>query len=318
MKQSIAVCGNGFVGGSLTTVMTERGLTVYVYDKTGKCAEGGRNKPTTIDDIDIPFKSVIDLVEFCEQQEGFSGVFFVAVPTPMNETGECNTSIVENVLTELSSVPGNRIAVVKSTVPPGSTEKWNEMFKETGLCVVHSPEFLREISALDDMRNQDRIILGGPRPQVDVVRDVFRAAFPTVPIHKTSSTNSEMIKYVTNTFLTTKVLFANEIYQICEKLQELGENVDYDRVIELATLDKRLGTSHWQVPGPMPANNASGKLLRGVSGSCFVKDINALISHAKKIGVDPKVLEAVWAKNVAVRPERDWEELIGRAISKKI
>jgi len=166
------------------------------------------------------------------------------------------------------------------------------------------------------MRNQNRIILGGPRPWINKVKQVFEAAFPNVPIIKTSSTTAEMVKYVTNVHLAVKVALANEFYQICAALDVMGANIDYDKVIEYATLDKRLGNSHWKVPGPMPADD-TGEPAFGFGGSCFVKDINALICLAKILEVDPKVMTGAWHKNMEVRPQRDWEKLIGRAISKK-
>jgi UDP-glucose 6-dehydrogenase len=91
--------------------------------------------------------------------------------------------------------------------------------------------------------------------------------------------------------------------------------IDYDKVVEYATKDNRLGHSHWAVPGPMPASDGSGKLLPGFSGSCFCKDLNALIKLSEELGVDPKVMKATWAQNLFVRPEKDWECLIGRAVS---
>ncbi len=270
MKQTIACIGQGFVGGSLTTVMSENGLNIAVYDKSGKKVVGAYEwshpslEPTNI-------ASLINLCE-CVPEMHFMGVYFVALPTPMMKSGECDLSIIDGVLSELASYPGERIAVIKSTVPPGSTNKWNEKFNGLGLYVVHNPEFLREATALDDMRNQNRIILGGPRPWINKVRDIYREAFPTVPIFKTSSTNSEMIKYVINTFLATKVSFANEIYQICEKISEQGEDIDYDKIIELVSLDERIGNSHFKVPGPMPADDGTGQLLRGFAGSCILGD----------------------------------------------
>jgi UDPglucose 6-dehydrogenase len=111
-----------------------------------------------------------------------------------------------------------------------------------------------------------------------------------------------MVKYVTNCFLATKVSFANEIKQICDKL-----DIDYDKVVEYSTKDKRLGTSHWAVPGH------DGHFGFGLT--CFPKDLNALIATATSLGVDPKVMIAVWEKNLEVRPEKDWEKLIGRAIT---
>jgi nucleotide sugar dehydrogenase len=305
-KKSIACIGCGFVGGSLTTVFAERNFDVYVYDKVGKVAPGGIPGSRT---------NIADLVEHCETLKGFTGIYFVCLPTPMNEDGSADLSIVESALGELANVPGDRIAVVKSTVPPGSVESWNEKFKETGLRVVFAPEFLREASALDDMRNQTRIILGGPRPYINNVKSVFQAAFPTVPIIKTSSTNAELVKYVTNCFLATKVSFANEIYQLCGALDEKGLNVDYDRVIECATMDERLGISHWRVPSFETDEN--GKNLLGFSLSCFPKDLNALICKEKELGLNPTMLEATWKKNLEVRPQKDWEKMVGRAVSKK-
>ena len=110
-----------------------------------------------------------------------------------------------------------------------------------------------------------------------------------------------MVKYVTNSFLATKVSFANEMYQICE-----GLDVDYDKVIEYATYDERLGNSHWSVPGP------DGDF--GYGGHCFPKDVKALISVAEGLGIFPEVLLSTDAKNTEVRTNKDWEQMKGRAI----
>ena len=308
MKTSIAVIGQGFVGGSLTTVFSEKNVTVYTYDKMGKQSPGGKH-PQSRRGIALPAESVSQLVSACESKDDFSKVYFVCLPTPMYEDGSADLSIVEGVLDELSKIPGERIAVVKSTVPPGSTEGWNKKYEETGLHVVFNPEFLTEANALNDMLNQNRIILGGPRPWINQVKQIFGAAFPKVPIIKTSSTTAEMVKYLTNNFLTVKVAFANEMSQICESLDSLGYNIDYDKVVEYATLDPRLGTSHWSVPGP------DGH--RGFGGHCFPKDINAMINVAEGLGIKPEVLKSSWKKNLEVRKDRDWEKQLGRAVSKK-
>ena len=121
-------------------------------------------------------------------------------------------------------------------------------------------------------------------------------------IIKTGSTTAEMVKYFANCFLATKVSFANEMKQFCDK-----KNIDYDKVVEYALYDNRIGQSHLGVPGP------DGKL--GFGGSCFPKDINALIHEMKKEDVNPSMLEATWKKNLLVRPEKDWEKLKGRAVS---
>jgi UDPglucose 6-dehydrogenase len=323
--KSVAVIGQGFVGGSLTTVLAERGFDVYTYDKVGKQATGGKHpfeKPFAYAGQQAiltprPATSVKELVAGCNAVKGFSNVYFVCVPTPMLEDGSCDLSIVEGVLLELATTfRSGMVAVVKSTVPPGSTERWNKQLEGSGLHVVFNPEFLREASALDDMRNQNRIVLGGPRPYINRVKQLFESAFPNVPIIKTSSSTAEMVKYVTNVHLAVKVSLANELYQICEALDAKGANIDYDKVIEYATMDERLGKSHWKVPGPMPATD-TGEPAMGFAGSCFIKDLNALMALARELSIDPKTMSGAWEKNLEVRPQRDWEKLVGRAVSTK-
>ena len=319
---SIGVIGQGFVGGSLTTVFSEQGETVLVHDKTGKVAHGGKNVFYSNVLSSFSPKDVKEFVSSCEGVSGFSGVFFVCVPTPMYEDGSCDVSIVEDVLENIASAQhnsesGDRIAVIKSTVPPGSTEKWNKRFNTCGLFVIFNPEFLTEANAVNDMREQTRIVLGGPRPQINFVKNIFQRAFPKVPIVKTSSTTAEMVKYITNCFLMVKVSFANEVAQICEALDTDGLNIDYDKVVEYAKLDKRLGDSHWSVPGPVPTQD--GRYVRGGGGHCFPKDINALMHIAHHYNVKPTVMSAAWDKNLEVRgpDDRDWEKMTGRAVSKK-
>lgn len=285
----VGIIGQGFVGGTLAQVLIERGCPVYATDKDFKCASGAQYRASI------------------ERLAVDAGLFFVCVPTPMRADGSADLSIVDGVLEQLAAVPGDRIAVVKSTVPPGTTEAWNKRW--ANLHVVFNPEFLTEANALEDMRNQSRIILGGPRPWINVVRLFYRSAFPTVPIVKTSSTMAEMVKYVTNVHLAARVVLSCELWQVCEALDRQGLNIDYDKVVEYAGLDPRLGGSHMNVPG----NDG----VPGARGHCFPKDLNALMAVARSVGVDPTVMAAVWAKNLEVIPEdaRDWERMPGRAVS---
>ena len=299
MKKIIGVIGQGFVGGSLTAGFSKT-YDVNACDISNKFSDHATGK----------FTDLTEMVTVSESSNNFSCVYFVCLPTPMKLNGKCDVSIVQDVLSKLSEMPGKRIAVVKSTITPGTTQIWNDMFQDTGLTVVFNPEFLTEANAVEDFKNQNRIIIGGPRPASTSVKNIFQAAFPKVPIIKTSSTIAEMIKYVTNCFLATKVSFANEIFQICA-----GLNIDYDKVIEYAKYDERLGNSHWSVPGPMPLDNNSNEPAYGFGGSCFPKDLNALMFVAKTLGVNPFVMNGVWEKNLEVRPQKDWEQLKGRAIS---
>ena len=122
-----------------------------------------------------------------------------------------------------------------------------------------------------------------------------------MPIIKTGSTTAEMVKYFTNCFLATKVSFANEMYEISKAL-----NIDYDKVIEYAIYDERIGKSHLNVPGP------DGDF--GYGGHCFPKDVMALKSLAWGLGCNPRMLEATDSKNNDIRTNRDWETQIGRAV----
>ncbi len=291
--KSCSVVGQGFVGGSLARVLVERGVDVHVHDKAKKAAP-----------LATSHQSIRELVESSR-----SGIFFVCVPTPMRPDGGADVSIVEGVLRELSEVQGKRVAVVKSTVPPGSTARWNKELEGTGTRVVFNPEFLRESSALEDMRHQSRVILGGPRPHINRVKEFYQTVFPEVPVVKTSSTVAEMVKYFTNVHLAARVVLSCELAQVCEALAKGGEDVDYDKVVEYARHDPRLGGSHMSVPGD------DG--VPGARGHCFPKDLNALIRVAKEAGVRPSVMEALWEKNLEVVPpdERDWEKMVGRAVS---
>ena len=283
MKQQIGIIGQGFVGSAVREGMKNH-FDILVYDKDP-------NKYSNAE-------SIFQVVESTD-------LTFLCVPTPMRKNGSCDLTIVRNALTEISEAvkslcAEDYIVVIKSTIPPGTTEQLNREY--SNLDIVFNPEFLTEANAVDDYKNQNRIIVGGDRPGSTKVKAVFAKAFPKVTIIKTSSAIAEMIKYVTNTFLATKVSFANEMYQICQAL-----NIDYDKVIEYARYDERLGNSHWSVPGP------DGDF--GFGGHCFPKDIAALEYLADQFGVDATVITAAIIKNQKVRTDLDWEKQIGRAVS---
>jgi UDPglucose 6-dehydrogenase len=266
-------------------------------------------------------KTLEDLVSKSES------IIFVAVPTPMKSTGECDISIVESVIAEIDEICKEKkiyehidlimrptlTLVIKSTIPPGTTEYLNDKYRFVN--VAFNPEFLTEKNSVNDFKEQNRIVIGyGPThhfAQQDMVLKgiewFYKKAYPNVPILKTSADAAEMVKYTTNCFLATKVSFANELFQLCNKL-----GINYGEMINVAKYDERLGDSHWMVPGPMP--DPQGNLKLGFSGSCFIKDLNALMFVAKQLGIDPKVMNGVWEKNLEVRPERDWEQLVGRAV----
>jgi UDPglucose 6-dehydrogenase len=185
--------------------------------------------------------------------------------------------------------------VIKSTVPPGTTDRINQEY--THSTIIFNPEFLTEANFLDDFKNQKRIILGGDRKGTNKLRQIYSKVFPHATIVKTGGKTAEMVKYFTNCFLATKVSFANEMYSVCEQI-----GIDYDKVVEYATYDERLGKSHWAVPGPDEDF--------GFGGHCLPKDLSAIINKFETYGL----LEAVEEVNNQVREDRDWEHMVGRAV----
>ena len=259
----------------------------------GTAVNDGFSKHYKIETYDIVKDSTCSSLK---ELHGKSNIIFLCLPTPMEKEGKCHLGIIEPVLNEINDL-GKKIIVVKSTIPPGTTERWNK--KYDNLDIVFNPEFLTEANSIEDFKNQNRIIVGGPRPSSTKVARLFRKAFPKVPIIKTNSTYAETVKYVTNCFLATKVSFANEIYQLCEHL-----DIDYDKVIEYSKFDERLGYSHWDVPGP------DGDF----GGHCFPKDMNALIHLGNTLGLDLKLIKSALEVNNEIRTNRDWEQQKGRAI----
>ena len=270
---TIGIIGQGYVGTAIKLGFQEH-YKIETYDKFDLAKSTRSN--------------VKDIVEE-------ANVIFVCVPTPMRKDGTCYTGIVEEVIREINETATDHIIVIKSTIPPGTTDRINQEY--THSTVIFNPEFLTEANFLEDFRNQKRIILGGDRKGTNKLRQIYSKVFPHATIVKTGSKTAEMVKYFTNTFLATKVSFANEMYSVCEQI-----GIDYDKVVEYATYDERLGKSHWAVPGP------DGEL--GFGGHCLPKDISAIVNGYG----DMELLQAVLKVNDRVRKNRDWEEMKGRAV----
>lgn len=222
---------------------------------------------------------------------------FVCVPTPMRKDGSQDLSYVEKVFDEAVKGP---VYIIKSTVLPGTTERLSEQYPH--LDIVFCPEFLTERTAKLDMLTQARIVLGGNNKIVDFVTRLFEQRFMNKHIIKTDSTTAELIKYMNNTFFATKVSIMNEFKLLADAI---GANWE-DALYGFAS-DGRIGDSHLHVPGP------DGRL--GYGGTCFPKDVNALIAFAKDQGVNLNAIKGGWETNLTVRPEKDWEKDKGRAVS---
>jgi UDP-glucose 6-dehydrogenase len=125
------------------------------------------------------------------------------------------------------------------------------------------------------------------------VSALFQSVMPTIPIFQTDTTTAEMVKYMANCFLATKVIFANEMYDICQKL-----GVKYEEVKQMVVADKRIKDTHLNIT-----------TVRGFGKKCFPKDLLALKALAKSHHVDTSLLDTVWKKNLKIRQVRDWEAI---------
>jgi UDPglucose 6-dehydrogenase len=246
MEYKVGIIGKGFVGGALHDNFKEC-FEVAVWDVV--------EEKRTLNS----FESFID----------WSDIIFVCVPTPMLDSGACDTSIVEDVVSKIANLDRRKYVVIKSTVPPGTTETLAERF---GMTLAFNPEFLTEANAYNDFRFQPLIVIGADDQGIASVLTQmyyeFNAKVDNVAhVIQRTTKEAELFKYLANCFLATKVIFANEFKILCDKI-----DVDYGRIAEVAMLDKRLGRTHWRAPGP------DGKL--GFGGSCFPKDTAALLHFA--------------------------------------
>lgn len=276
----VGVIGVGFVGTAVST-----GFEAVLGDK-----------------IEIREYDKFKNTESLEEVVKHSSVLFVCLPTPMDfDTGKCDTSIVEDGIREIDGIQKGKYIVIKSTVPPGTTKRIAKQFPYQTF--IFNPEFLTEKNFIKDFIEQDRVLLGyttdivlRPDKVYSLYEEFFKQRKSPTRIYIADSSVCEMTKYMGNAFLSTKVSFCNEMKEICE-----ASNINYEEVADLVALDKRIGYSHMKVPGH------DGK--HGFGGSCFPKDISALIKFAKDHEIDPMIVESVWTKNLLIREEYEWEKL---------
>ena len=224
---------------------------------------------------------------------------FVCVPTPMYEDGSQDISYVESVFEKATDKP---IYILKSTVLPGTTESLSK--KYPNFKIIFSPEFLTERTAKLDMLTQSRIILGGDIALTEKVKVLFNQRFKIKNIIQTNSKTAELTKYMNNCFFATKVSIMNEFKLLCDKI---GAN--WEDALKGFVSDGRVGDSHLNVPGH------DGKL--GYGGTCFPKDVNALLSFSEKYDIELNSIAGGWKTNLKVRSEKDWEKKEGRSVSFK-
>jgi UDPglucose 6-dehydrogenase len=287
----VGIVGQGFVGGAVKAFFDKHKFPVIAHDK---------------------FKSGYSKLEDVVRK---ADIIFVCVPTPMRQNGECYTGIPEEVFADIDRLaqevgrPGDTFVLcLKSTVPPGFTDRMKEMYPL--LRITFSPEFLTEKTAIQDMLNATRVVCGGNPDDANVILRYFLEADRERVVERKCALVAcpprvaEMAKLYTNGMLFTKVLFCNEIQQLCLKM-----GISYEDVRLVSSLDQRLGNSHTSVPGH------DGFL--GAGGHCFPKDMNNLKFLANQYVTGERLFTAVLERNAEVREEKDWEKMSDRAVTTK-
>jgi UDPglucose 6-dehydrogenase len=299
---NISIVGTGYVGLSTAVGFASKGYKVITSthdnEKASKINEGVPPfyEPNLQELLkkalkDDRLKCVLD----CKEAVMNTDITFIATGTPSRPDGSANLEYIKNSVHEIGEALKKKDAyhliVVKSTVVPGTTENVvNSAIEEYsnkqcgvdfGLCM--SPEFLRQGSALHDTLNPDRIVIGEyDKRSGDVLASLYRNFYgkKSPPVIRTNLSTAELIKYTNNAFLATKISFINTIANICEKIPR----ADVKTVAEAVGLDRRIGPSFL---------NAG----LGYGGSCFPKDVKALIAYSKNLGYRLELLEAVESVN---------------------
>jgi len=307
----IAVVGTGYVGLSTGVGFAIRGNEVICVDKVKEKVKQINQGVTPIYEplLEEHLRKVLeegrlkatgDLHKAMRKSE----VIFISVGTPPKEDGSIDLKYIKEVSKEIGrslASKGYKVIVVKSTVLPGTTENvvipnlerysGKRAGKEFGVCM--NPEFLREGKALEDFLCPDRIIIGAIDKKSGNILEKVYANF-NAPVLRTDLKTAEMIKYASNAFLAMKVSFSNEIGNICKRL-----GIDVYEVMKGVGMDSRI----------------SEKFLAagcGFGGSCFPKDVDALIHKAKELEYEPKLLEEV--QNLNRRQKVGMVELLEKRI----
>jgi len=292
---NISIIGTGYVGSVTGACLADMGHHIIFVDKDLQKLEvikSGKNSifEPGLDQLIVKNKEKILTTTDIPDAVQNTVVTFICVGTPPREDGSSDMSQIEMVSQSigkaLRSGTKYRIIVIKSTVLPGTIENLiiPILEKESGkkafydFGVASNPEFLKEGTAVEDFFNSDRIVIGA---QDNRTRELLENLYTplNVPIFKTNIRTSEMIKFASNAFLATKISFANEIGNLCK---ELG--IDSYSVFEGVGLDTRINSKFFRTG-------------IGFGGSCFPKDVCALIAYAKSQGITPRILNSVMAVN---------------------
>jgi UDPglucose 6-dehydrogenase len=292
----IAVVGTGYVGLVTGTCFAETGNDVTCVDIDQQKVDKLRAGEITIyepglDEIFLRNLKEERLKFTTSLEEGIKGakIIFLALPTPPGENGSADLKYILGVADDLGKIMQDYAVVVdKSTVPVGTADKVREAISRNcsvDFDVVSNPEFLREGVAVDDFMKPDRIVIGVENERAKKIMSELYAPFLRSgnPIIYMDLRSAELTKYAANSFLATKITFMNEIAQLCERM---GADVDMVR-LGIGT-DERIGKK-FLFPGI------------GIGGSCFPKDIYALVMSASEYDYNFKILNAVMKVNQVQR-----------------
>ncbi len=284
---TITFIGHGYVGLVTAAVFADLGNTVWVVGRTKEKIENLKKgiAPFYEPGLAELVKRNVDagrLIFTLDYKEAVApaSIIFICVGTPPKETGEADLSSVFAAAESIAkTLTGYKVVVTKSTVPPGTNKKVSEIltkFKPEGasFAIASVPEFLREGTAIGDTMSPDRVVIGTTSERArDLLLDLHKTINGKMVL--TNVETAELIKYASNSLLSTKISFANAIAVLAEKV-----GADAEQVLEGVGLDRRLGRS-FLYPGV------------GYGGSCFPKDVKALIAIAQAYGYDFALLKAV-------------------------
>ena len=290
--KNIAVIGTGYVGLVTGTCFAETGNNVVCVDIDANKVERMQNGEVPIYEpqLDVLFErnkkqGRLKFSTDLETAVADAEIIFLALPTPPGEDGSADLSYILGVADQLGKIIKDyKVIIDKSTVPVGTAEKVkNAISKNTqiGFDVVSNPEFLREGYAVSDFLKPDRVVIGTESAKARKILEELYKPFVRQgnPIYFMDEKSAELTKYAANSFLATKITFMNEIANFCEKV-----GADVDMVRKGIGSDARIG-NRFLFPGI------------GYGGSCFPKDVQALVKSGSDHGFDFKIINSVMEVN---------------------
>ena len=276
---NFGIIGNGFVGQA-TSLLSCTDNQCYIYDiDSSKCIPKG----TTLQDIYT-----------CD-------IIFIAVPTPMEKNGKCHIHIITQIIQDMEKHIdlNTSLVVLRSTIPPGTSNQMNCYFMPEFLTeknytqdFIHNKHWLFGLKNEDTASSQNKLFKTYITTLFDNAYKHNKIKYNTV--HFIPNKEAEMVKLFRNSYLATKVSFCNEIHEFCTL-----QHIDYNKMIQYATLDNRITDSHTTVPGP------DGKF--GFGGTCFPKDLHNVYHEIQTLGMKSYIISNVLKRNTEKdRPEQDW------------